>query len=219
MKIEDTKEKLIFKDKSIEAVFEEIYKANYWKNEESVSGPGSTIHQTKYLVKELSKLIGTEEFKLILDIPCGDFNWMKNINLDCITYIGGDIVSDIIRKNNSKFSKSNITFMILNLTSDDLPESDLIINRDCLVHFSYSHITESLKNMKHSKSKYLLTTTFTGDRDNYDITTGYWRPINLEKEPFNFPKPIAIINEKCTEEDGEYSDKSLGLWLLDDISI
>ena len=47
----------------------------------------------------------------------------------------------------------------------------------------------------------------------------FWRPLNLELSPFDFPKPLKIINEKCTEYNGIYADKSLGLWLLDDIKI
>jgi hypothetical protein len=53
-----------------------------------------------------------------------------------------------------------------------------------------------------------------GPDQNLDITTGDWRIINLEKAPFNLPEPIKIINEKCTEANGSYADKSLGLWKL-----
>jgi hypothetical protein len=35
--------------------------------------------------------------------------------------------------------------------------------------------------------------------------------------PFYFPEPLLIVNEGCTEEAGQYTDKSLGLWLLSDI--
>ena len=45
-----------------------------------------------------------------------------------------------------------------------------------------------------------------------DIVTGDWRPLNLQDKPFNFPSPILIINENCTEDGGEYSDKSMALW-------
>ncbi len=50
-----------------------------------------------------------------------------------------------------------------------------------------------------------------------DIGKGLWRTLNLEIHPFHFPKPITVINEHCTEGNGEYSDKSLELWLLEDI--
>ena len=63
----------------------------------------------------------------------------------------------------------------------------------------------------------MLTTTFPDCDENIDIVTGDWRIINLERAPFNFPKPIKMINEKCTEGNGTYSDKSLGLWPIDQL--
>jgi hypothetical protein len=63
----------------------------------------------------------------------------------------------------------------------------------------------------------LLTTTFTSTRANHDIVTGDWRPIMLQQAPYGFPEPVALINEGCTEFDGRYPDKSLGLWRLADL--
>lgn len=73
--------------------------------------------------------------------------------------------------------------------------------------------------MKASKSKYLLTTTFTNRKRNMNIKTGNWRPLNLEIEPIHFPKPILLISENCTEGNMAYTDKSLGLWELDKLNI
>lgn len=39
----------------------------------------------------------------------------------------------------------------------------------------------------------------------------------MEKFPFCFAKPIKIINENCTESNGDYSDKSLAFWNLNEI--
>lgn len=50
-----------------------------------------------------------------------------------------------------------------------------------------------------------------------DIGKGLWRMLNLEIHPFHFPKTVTAINENFTEVNGEYSDKSLELWLLEDI--
>ena len=52
---------------------------------------------------------------------------------------------------------------------------------------------------------------------NTDIYTADWRPINLEKKPFNFPKPIITINEECDEMDGIYSDKCICLWEIEEL--
>jgi hypothetical protein len=45
--------------------------------------------------------------------------------------------------------------------------------------------------------------------------TGDWRPINLERAPFNWPAPVELIVEECTESGGVFADKSLGLWRID----
>lgn len=98
-----------------------------------------------------------------------------------------------------------------------MPKSDIVIIRDCLVHFSYEDIFNAIKNIKSSGSKYLLTTTFTNNHFNHDIVTGHWRRLNLLEKPFNFPSPILVINENCTEGNGESKDKSMALWEIDKI--
>ena len=60
-----------------------------------------------------------------------------------------------------------------------------------------------------------MTTSFINLKTNSDILTANWRPINLEKKPFNFPEPIIAINEECEEMDGIYSDKCICLWEID----
>jgi hypothetical protein len=89
---------------------------------------------------------------------------------------------------------------------------DAIFCRDSLVHFSYEMIFEALENIKRSGAKYLMTTHFVDQNENKDIITGGWRPLNLTMAPFNFPDPVEVINEKCTEMDGAFSDKSIGVW-------
>lgn len=86
--------------------------------------------------------------------------------------------------------------------------------RDCLVHFSRDDIYAAIRNFKKSKSRYLLATTFTGLREYVEISTGEWRPLNLQLAPFNFPPPIRLIDEKCIHSGGIYTDKNLGLWEL-----
>jgi hypothetical protein len=193
--------------------FTEIYNGNHWDSSESSSGSGSEINQTKSLIKDLDKLITDMNFLSILDLPCGDFNWMQKVNLSKIDYIGADIVDELVMSNTRLFKeKKNIQFKTINLITDPLPKSDLIIVRDCLVHLSFKDIKKVIKNIKSSRCKYLLSTTFTNHDHNLDITTGDWRPLNLEKKPFNLSSPIITINEKCTEQNEKYKDKSLALW-------
>jgi len=148
----------------------------------------------------------------------GDFNWMNRVKLEGTIYIGGDIVNELIEKNKVTYeAKTNIRFEVIDIIKGELPKADLLICRDCLVHLSYKEIFQALSNIKKSKSTYLLATTFTNHPINYNITSGDWRTLNLEKAPFNFPGPIHIINENCTEGNGEYKDKSLFLWKIENI--
>ncbi|MFC3415157.1 class I SAM-dependent methyltransferase [Algoriphagus hitonicola] len=199
-------------------VFSKIYKDNYWGSEESISGSGSDTIQTNVIIKELEKLFQDYQIKTLLDAPCGDFNWMNQVRLDGLEYLGMDIVEELIQKNQSKYQdRPNVIFQTGNILTDSLPSVDLILCRDCLVHFSLEDIHRALDNFKKSGAKYLLTTSFIKHQENPNIQTGYWRPINLQAAPFHLPEPILSIDEKCTEGGGKHRDKSLVLYEIQSI--
>lgn len=202
---------------SLTETFEKIYESQHWNGAESVSGEGASLVQTEEIKTYLPKLLRRLKVKKMLDLPCGDFSWMSQIELPIEKYIGGDIVSSLIAKNKEKYGDSQREFKIIDLTKDQLPEVDLILCRDCFVHLSFQDIKSAIENIKRSSAEYFLTTTFTNCEVNEDIVTGDWRVINLEKPPFSFPIPTLIIDEKCTEGDGAFSDKVLALWKLEEI--
>ena len=205
------------KKQNTEQVFTNIFRENTWGGKESVSGVGSDLFQTRIILKEIPTLLREFAIHSMLDIPCGDFHWLKELNLNEIIYSGAEIVAETVKLNNEKYSRTGLTFQKLDLITDILPKVDLIFCRDCLVHFSNFDILKSLNNICNSESKYLLTTTFVGRKTNKDIATGQWRPLNLGIAPIFLPKPLKIINEGCTESNNAFADKSLGLWLISDI--
>lgn len=204
---------------SAQQVFNEIYQTNTWGDSDSRSGPGSNRLQTELIRNKLPGLFGELEIQSLLDIPCGDFHWMKDVDLNNIDYLGADIVSELIQDNRNRFGKSRnaVRFETLDLMSSSLPRVDLIFCRDCLVHLSFKDIFRALQNICDSGSKFLLTTTFTDRLINADIITGQWRVLNLQRLPFELPLPVRTIKERCSEGDGCYQDKSLGLWEIDAI--
>ena len=194
--------------------FRYIYQHNMWNGTESVSGPGSSLAATETIRKHLPGLLRTLKAKSILDIPCGDANWISNIKLP-LRYIGADIVSELIERNQAKFP--NLTFVKLDLLEDTLPSVDVIFIRDCLVHLSNSNIQRAFQNIIKAKPKFIIMTTFTEHDANIDIMDGAWRPINFTKPPFSLPEPSIVLNENCIEIGGAYQDKSLGVWKLKDL--
>ncbi|WP_299101266.1 class I SAM-dependent methyltransferase [uncultured Winogradskyella sp.] len=213
------RQKNAFKNKPIKETFTIINESNYWRSEESVSGDGSELAVTQPLISELQLFLAKQNIKSMLDIPCGDFNWMQHTNLQNIKYIGGDIVENLIAENNFNHGNASINFSVLDLTKDSLPKVDVIFCRDCLVHLSFKEIYKALVNIKKSESKYLLTTSFYNCDSNRDIITGQWRKLNFELFPFYFKKPIYVIDEKYTMKGQKYADKTMCLWEVKDIVI
>ena len=195
--------------------FEKIYKNNGFAGTESRSGEGSSLFQSRIIREEIPKLLQELGIKNLLDVPCGDWNWMRHVDITNINYIGGDIVQAVIDKNNQLYGKANCKFEYLNIITDPLPKSDIILCRDCLVHLNFQDGLTAIEQFRKSGAKWLLTTTFTERDNNTDLYEGQiWRPLNLEKSPYNFPKPFLYINEGCTEENSLFTDKCLGLWQL-----
>jgi 2-polyprenyl-3-methyl-5-hydroxy-6-metoxy-1,4-benzoquinol methylase len=203
-------------ENSLRNYFSEIYTSNSFKGVQSKSGPGSDFDQTTMISMMLPKLIASLEIETFCDIPCGDFNWMKKVNLSQVEYFGYDIASELVSDLKAKYESDKRHFGELNIVEDEVSAFDLIFCRDLLVHLNYKDAQKAIDNICRSESKYLLTTTFPTRKNNINIRYKTkkigWYPINLELEPFNFPAPIEIINENCTEANGEYRDKSLALY-------
>jgi SAM-dependent methyltransferase len=196
---------------SLKETFTEIYEKNLWTSPESVSGNGSEMQNTEVIRRELPVLLQKFDIKSILDIPCGDWNWMKSVDLCGASYIGADIVEPLIGLN--KANHSGVDFRVLDLTTDDLPQVDLVFVRDCLGHLSNDNVLKALENVKRSGSKYLLATSFTKFNHNNDIQNGGWKCINLMIDPF-FLNPIYLINEDCKEGYPHYNDKCMILFQM-----
>jgi len=202
---------------AVRQVFDTIFEQNSRTADESVSGPGSSLEQTAEIRQRLPELLAEIGARTLIDAPCGDFNWLKHVDFNFEMYVGIDIVERIISKNRRMYQRDDRLFLNLDILTDPLPKADVIFCRDCLVYLSFEQIHDALKNFQASRSTYLLTTHFTRRSGNTDMATGQWRPLNLQYPPFNFPDPLRVINEKCTEAGGQYADKSLALWRLADV--
>ncbi|HEV7389090.1 MAG TPA: class I SAM-dependent methyltransferase [Gemmatimonadaceae bacterium] len=198
--------------------FERIYETNLWSDPDSRSGVGSNLDSTRVLRERLPAALRQLDTRLLLDLPCGDFTWMERVDLSGIEYIGGDIVPSIVERNTQLHSRNDRRFLNLDLTSDRLPDADVLLCRDCLVHLSYANIGAVLANVARSSVRFLLTTSFPGRNDNYDVADGDWRALDFQAPPFSFPDPVLTIVEECQEEDGAYADKSLVAWRVADLA-
>jgi hypothetical protein len=142
---------------------------------------------------------------------------MKELNLPFDLYIGADIVEELVDRNNELFGDEKTKFVYLDITKSKLPCVDAVLCRDCLPHLPIKLIKSSIQLIKESGSAYLLTSTYVDCKENRDIYLGGFRPLNLQLEPFNFPNPLLIINDRCVTEKEVLSDKSIGIWKISDL--
>ncbi|MBL0029973.1 MAG: class I SAM-dependent methyltransferase [Rhodanobacteraceae bacterium] len=201
---------------SPQSVFTEIHRQNRWGSGESRSGEGSTLAQTGTLRHALPSLFDRHGIRSLLDIPCGDFHWMSRVPLVDIAYTGADIVEAIVSDNASRYSTGQRRFMVADLCSNTLAKVDLVFCRDCMVHLPFGMLAV-IENIRASGSTLLLATTFPSTEINREIEIGDFRPINLQRAPFNFSPPIEIIDEHCTEANGKHADKMMGLWRISEL--
>ena len=210
-------EEAMVRPTAMDEIFNDILDANHWGSCELLSGVGSQLDQTQALREHLPSLAVRLGARTFLDIPCGDYHWMQHVVLPA-DYVGADVVESLVRRLQEKHGGPQHRFERLDLIKDELPRADLVFCRDALVHFSYRYIFEALRNIARSQPAYVLLTTFPQTQTNVDIATGQWRPLNLELAPFGFPRPLEMFNERCTQEQGAWRDKSLGLWRGSDVA-
>lgn len=207
-----------FKGLGLAARFDRIARTNLWGAETSRSGLGSEPVATAAVSKALQSVLKQRGARSLLDAPCGEISWIAGCIKD-LDYTGVDIVPTLTAANMVRAERDNLIgrFLTADITRDDLPRADLILCRDCLVHLSFENIRRAVTRFKANGSSWLLTTTFPECDINSDCEDGDWRALNMERAPFHWPAPSALINEQCEEGDGGWRDKSLGLWRLADI--
>lgn len=197
--------------------FRHAYATNLWAGPESPSGTGASLDQTAAIRQYVPELCLRFGIPTLLDLPCGDCHWMANTELGSTGYIGADFLPELIAENTRRHARPGREFLVLDLLESPLPKADLVLCRDCLVHLSLTDISRAVANLRASGSTWLLTTTFPRQETNDDIRTGDWRPLNLESAPFGWPAPEELLVEGCTEANGLFADKSLGLWRVDSL--
>ena len=193
---------------SNQRTFTEIYRDNLWGSEESVSGIGSTLELSAALSEQLPGILTELKAEVLLDAGCGDFNWLRTVDLGGVRYIGIDVVEDLIGRNAQLYGSAERRFIVADITRDRLPAADVVLCRHCLIHLPNRQIKLALRNLGATGAAYLLATSSPNVTFNRDIWPGSFRPINLTLAPFNLPPPVRLLNDSRPNAE----QPELGLW-------
>jgi SAM-dependent methyltransferase len=164
--------------------------------------------RTTLLRQKMPEILAGLGVTRMLDAGCGDFNWMRDVEIGSVHYHGVDLVDAMIATNNARFGTPTRQFSVADVVNDPLPKVDLIFSRDCLFHLSNSDVMKAIENFRRTGAQWLLTTSEPSREKNDSIASGSYRPLNLCAEPFCFPPPEETIAD---------TNREVGLWKMADI--
>ena len=196
--------------------FTGFWRDNVWGDAESRSGAGSSLEQTAVLRDALPPLLRDLGVRSLLDVPCGDFAWMQNVDLAGIDYVGGDIVGAMIDELDRTYGRSDRRFVRLDVISDTVPRVDAVMVRDLFLHLPNAKVLEALRNVRASGATYLLASTYPAAASNPDVEMGRHRFPNLTLPPFSLPTPERVVDERPTTDE-DRPDKQLAVWHIADL--
>jgi glycosyltransferase involved in cell wall biosynthesis len=179
---------------------------------DSSSDPGSQRARTRGLQRELPKLLARLGVSTVLDLGCGDFNWMRDVELGVDLYTGVDVVFDVVLENRLRHGGPRRRFLFRDLTRDPVPRADLVLCRDVLIHLPDDDLVHAMEAIIDSGARYLLASTFLSRTHNPPIALGEWRPLNMRLPPLSMPPPRDWLVDTPSEHG--FDDKRLALWDL-----
>ncbi len=195
---------------SVTEAFQRTYNRKLWGNiegEEFFSGGGSLETFVTVYNNWLSKFIIDKKINTVIDLGCGDFRVGRQIcSAVPVSYVGIDIVPDLITYNQTRFGDENIGFICTNIIEDEIPGGDLCLIRQVLQHLSNTQISRVLANCAHFPYLVVTEDVYNGPgmRPNLDIKHG---PDNrlfrnsgvfLDRPPFNM-QVLDVLEIPCPE--------------------
>ena len=153
------------KEQRCRQIFEDVYKDGLWGSDQEsrfFSGVGSRGGAVDTYVEKMTVLIQRYAAELgrspvIVDLGCGDFQVGNALlsRLPDITYVGCDIVPELIAHNNQSYGTDRISFRHVDIVVDPLPAGDICLVRQVLQHLSNEEISNTMRRMGRYKLIYV----------------------------------------------------------------
>ena len=171
--------------------FTNIYKQGTWNKGDvsaPLSGPGSSIENTRDVSKFLQSFIDENKIDSVLDLGCGDLTWISKTAWFCdgsVSYTGVDIVEHLIESHKRTYPSK--TFYQRDIVEwNTIPTHSLVILRDILFHCKNSEIQAIFNNLR-NKFKYIAFTSCKNEVNNDTFNQWRYADRNVHKAPFQIP--------------------------------
>ncbi len=179
---------------SHEQIFTELYTQNTWGDTETRSGCSARMNRTESIRAKFPSLFQSLTITSVLDVGCGDWNWMRHVDLSGVSYLGIDIVEPLIESLQATYTRPNVHFQKMDGLTEPPETADLWLVRDVLGLYGYDECKQLFQQFLSSESRFIAITTIDAC-ENKDCLAGTWRPLNLLDAPFNLPEPVCVIDD------------------------
>ena len=190
-----------FSQLSAKDAFTKIYSEGLWgkssnERDSFSSGSGSRRSDvvTTYIDATEKFLSSLDKKPNVVDLGCGDFYVGSKVRHRCGNYIACDIVDSLIARNKDVYRGMDVDFRVMDITSDELPDGDLVFVRQVLQHLSNKLILDAIPRIQ-SKYKYLLLTEHLPASNSFvpnidkptgpDVRLRFESGVVLTRPPFN----------------------------------
>ena len=155
----------------------------------------------------LRDVVRAKNIRSVVDIGCGDWALAATIDWSGISYIGVDVVPELIERLNQTYGRENVRFVCADLISDDLPAGELCVTKDVLQHLANDSVAAFLSKLRQQFKYAVITNDISHEKRggwrslwhteeiaaNSPISNGGYRPLSLTEEPFHLQAERLVL--------------------------
>jgi hypothetical protein len=202
-----TMRRFMTEDQRRRQTFQDIYRHGLWggdRQSKFYSGVGSRGEAVDVYVENMTAILKAHAKELgrplvLVDLGCGDFEVGRRLvaGLPDMTYIGCDIVPELVAHNNKTFGQGKVSFRHVDIVVDSLPKGDVCLVRQVLQHLSNGEIADILGRMGEYQFIYVTEghpaqrmgpinpDKLAGFDVRFNWQTGTGRGVELDQPPFS----------------------------------
>ncbi len=191
--------------------FRRIYRRGHWGGEgrDFYSGDRSYAPETidPYVSAVRSFLATRATRPVVVDVGCGDFTASSRLVDLARSFVGCDVVPELIERNRRLFVRDGLEFAVLDAVADPLPRGDVVIVKQVLQHLCNAEIDAIVRKLSRYPtwivSEHLPFGAFVANVDK--PTDGYSRlgrasGVVLTEAPFHVtPRETHVLCEPHAE--------------------
>lgn len=158
---------------------------------------------SRTLRQVMASLVERYRIRSVVEMACGHCLWLRGSDVNLDRYIGIDSASDAIERNRQRFAARNYSF--ISSTDVSIPSADAVLCRDWLEYLPLGEGADLVARLRVA-GQYLVATNHQAIGENIESAIGGWRPLNLQRDPFNLGEPLErfVLDER--------TGKTLTLW-------